>query len=317
MKWGDSLMPKICDANSFLNCANRPEARSHAYVLLFVITVIAMVLSGCASISGHPSTEFPEEEDLNKNIIALTNQELDTYFSTSSNPKTQRDQRDLFMVKRMAAIDANFNNYIKQIYGEDVISTVGIEWIAIGTATAAALISNSTTQAILAGITGALIGSKAAFDKKALFDRTIIALLSQMTANRWIVRARILDGLKKPVNQYSLMQAHTDLQAYYRAGTIPGAINGILESSTNQAATAIEAIRNLSVVTYGPDEVSKVLRRFWKPDGINVDPENEKRIQAWLDKKRIITFITIFITGQEYGFARKAMAEDLGLIPRD
>jgi hypothetical protein len=280
---------------------------------LLVAAQAILLISGCAGLSGSPPTTFPSQAALSNNVIALTDNDIDAFHRATD----KEEARNRFIEKRIAAIDTNFENFVRQVYGEDVISRVGVEWVAIGTATAGALIRDSTTQAVLAAITAALIGGKAAYDKNALFDRTVPALMAQMRASRLTVRAQILRNMQQEVQDYGLLQAQTDVAAYYNAGTIPGAIASVLESSGEQSRNALEEIRNLTRVTYGPDEVTEVLQRFWTPDGTNPDPQNQRRMEGWLEDKRIDAFLAFFLQGSEYAFARKEMAQDLGLIPRE
>ena len=129
---------------------------------------------------------------------------------------------------------------------------VSVQALIIGTDGAVLLLGGagavstvSSTQAILAAASAVVTGTKASFDKNAFYDSTIVALISQMNATRKDVLARIYSGLELNHKKYSLMKALIDVEDYFQAGTILGAVNAVSESSGEQKAKAEKKIESI------------------------------------------------------------------------
>jgi hypothetical protein len=61
---------------------------------------------------------------------------------------------------------------------------------------------------------------------------------------------------------------------------------------------------------------AEALRKFWKPDGVNVNEDNEARIRKWMDDNYVNEpFISYFIIADSYVFARQKLVKELGLGP--
>ncbi len=106
--------------------------------------------------------------------------------------------------------------------------------------------------ALGAAITG-VTGAKVSFDKNAYFAKTLPALVASMQASRKEVLLRIRKGLELGDDKYPLTQALVDLEDYYNAGTIPGAITGITASADEASRKASEELKVVLQTTRDPD----------------------------------------------------------------
>ena len=78
-------------------------------------------------------------------------------------------------------------------------------------------------------------------DKDVLLSHTIQILQSQMEASRALVRTRIIGSLQSYKQQkivYTVWQALSDLEDYYRSGTLPGALEALAAATGNNAQHA-------------------------------------------------------------------------------
>lgn len=151
-------------------------------------------------------------------------------------------ERNNFVLARMYAIDLRYSEFELDLSQERNQSDFFVKLLSIGLTGVAALSAVSETQAILAGIDTALKGANDAFSKEMLLNRTIETLTKQMRAGRDKIRSQILEGLDKPLNKYPFYVALGQLDAYYTAGTLPGALADVNNTVTTEANTQQGAV---------------------------------------------------------------------------
>lgn len=206
---------------------------------------VLFVLTGCvASLAGYPDSSADLDREL---------KQLEPYFAADvvkkcndePDPNKKRAWRDEVVNGRIRAVNLHFNVFEQAIYKEGVSLNLATDWVVLVLGGAGATAGDARTKQILAAISGGITGGKAAFDKHAYFEKTMPALLSQMTALRKTTLLKIQTGLSKGVDEYQCNQALMDVEDYYAAGTIPGAIKGITEAA---GATAADADKKMTVV---------------------------------------------------------------------
>ena len=147
---------------------------------------------------------------------------------------------------RLAAFDIQFNRFQRQLHQEGAGVNLSTDAILLGLGAAGAVVSGGTSQ-LLSAAAGGVTGLRGAIDRDLFFERTMPVLFQEMNAQRKLIRVQILDGLSKGIADYPLGRGLADIEAYYFAGTIPGALIGIVESAGAKGAKA-QAIL-LGVVT--------------------------------------------------------------------
>jgi hypothetical protein len=93
--------------------------------------------------------------------------------------------------------------------------------------------------------------------------------------------------------------------------TITPHIVAIRQSKPNQ-----EAKIRKQVSTYMKSSTSDVLRKYWKPDGKNINQGNEIKLKNWMSSNGLSVgpgSITIFLYGAEFEGLRKKAIQDLNL----
>jgi hypothetical protein len=155
-------------------------------------------------------------------------------------------------------------------------------------------------------------------DKNAFYEKTLPALLAKMEALRKQQLAVIRHGLALAPEDYPLIQALADVDTYYNAGTIPGAI---LEITGDAGATSKAADIEIKGI-YQKDSTGDLLRRFWKPDGKTVNKENEQKLKDEITKNTADWMkaqgtnevsVLLFLRDKDFVAARAQVVKNLGL----
>ena len=233
-----------------------------------VLAVLLVALTGCAGIDSAP-TRFGTADD------SLTG--VDPYFATTltkylaGQPGEREGIRNGFIETRTALIDQAYAGFRQTLYTQRVGVNVGVDLATIGLNAVGTVTGSAPAKTALHALSGGLIGSKASIDKNVFFDRTMPALLAQMEAQRSTLRLRLLAGMTADAVAYPLMQARADLEEYYVAGTLVGAIGGVTnQAMVEQKARADELV---SVLPSKADiEKRLTAKRFKVTPGVNDDP---------------------------------------------
>lgn len=293
------------------------------YLLAGCVILISM---GCATISGSPAA-FPTSENALEEIDPCYKATIDLYYSSPS-PSIRIEVRNKFIEKRLGAIDGQYLAFKEALYTQGIVSNVVVDVTTLGLNVAGAATGSSSAKSILHSLSGGLIGGKAAVDKNVYFDRTMPALLSQMEALRKTVRARIIEGMARSEAAYPLAQAMNDLQDYYIAGTIPGAIVGITKDATTASKEADKDIekalrtageikaeleqKGYTVSSPGKDEAKSILLKYLKPDGKKFDEVRMNVLKRWMEEQKIHASLTFFARAEKYAAQRINAVKYLG-----
>ena len=171
----------------------------------------------------------------------------------------ERQCRDQLVAARMYAIDLRFSEFEESLFRQTRESGFAATLATLGLTTSAAFVGGGASQ-VLSGIAAFIIGGREAFQKEVLAERTLVAIHTAMRANRARVGVRLREGLQRPIIclpadgadcvAYPLASALSDLNDYYDAGTVLGALVGITEAVGTEAR---DQSRRLDNVTRGLD----------------------------------------------------------------
>lgn len=221
--------------------------------LLAVMTV--WVFGGCAGLR-----QFPEAaKDYNAALqdLDLAYRDALNQIYASASVDEQKRIRNKLIETRMAVTDAYFTQFEAGLVKENVRIDLAIALVGIGVGAAGALAAETTSQ-ILSAVSGGLAGAQAAYGKAVLYDKVISALLAQMQASRKVIAVRILENSMLDIVNYPLWLARTDLDAYYFAGSLPGAI---LATAADAQVKQAQAEVRLRPITAGSASAEMFLRR--------------------------------------------------------
>jgi len=189
--------------------------------------------------------QFPETSQDTKALETLDeeyNKALIKAYGTVDDPKAgdaalQKAIRNRLIEGRMAVIDAHFKTFEAGLVKENVRVDFGLALIGIGVGAAGSLVAQTASQ-ILSAVSGGIAGAQAAYGKSVLYDKALSALVAQMHAGRKTIAAHIFQRWTLDIEKYPMWMARTDLDAYYFAGSLPGAILGTAADAKTKEAQA-------------------------------------------------------------------------------
>jgi len=275
-----------------------------------MLALCAMLfLAGCASMSNAPKRSGDMVAELKALEPYFSASVIKTYDSLKTKPYDQRGYRDEVIFGRIRAIDLHYNQFINDISREDKGMNIGTDSAVLLLDAGGALSKVSSTQAIFSQASGVLTGVKSSIDKNTYYDKTLYALISQMQASRQDALVTLYNGLDKEVGQYPLLKALIDVESYYQAGTILGAVTAITKSSGEQKAAADKEIKISG--QHVKDKAGDIIRVFWKPDGNTINPTNQQKLKNWMTTNGLNFSITSFIGLDDYSKLRERAIKEI------
>lgn len=223
----------------------------------FAAVIVMTALSGCAAMRGYPE----RSNDLESDLTALR-----PYFD----PKTiqaggeSRKWRDEVVNSQIRAIDLQFTTFSQELVKESVGLNTVVDLTVIGLGAATGVIDGETTKSVLGVLSGGITGMKGVIDKDVFYSKTMPVLLAQMEAQRKVQLAKIRTGLSLDTRRYPLSAAQVDIEEYYKAGSIPGALQAIIEESGEEGAAADREMKALLVKASRADvaNITEIRQRF-------------------------------------------------------
>nr|VFJ43018.1 MAG: hypothetical protein BECKDK2373B_GA0170837_10046 [Candidatus Kentron sp. DK] len=270
-----------------------------------------LFLAGCASLSGNPERSVPTASEL-ASLKPYFAPDVIAIYNAKATDAEKRAYRDEVVSARIRAIDLNHSEFIGAISEDSKKLNIGAESAILLLGAAGAVSTVSGTQAILSATSSTVSGVKTSLDKNAYYDSTLVALVSQMRAGRGEVLLGIHTGLALGVDRYPLMKALIDVESYYQAGTILGAVGEITKTAGEKKARADKAIADIVRGSYVKDTAGDRIRAFWKPDGKTIDKGNEGQLKAWMKKNGLgATSLTLFLRARHFSDARAKAIEEV------
>lgn len=261
-----------------------------------------LAISGCAGLRQFPEGSLKYSDDL-KTKDADYDAALRAMTAPGVNAGSPRDLRNAEIDRRIRVIDVNFDAFVEALAKENVRANFGLSLVQIGVGAAGALAAETVSQ-ILSAVSGGLAGAQAAYGKTVLYDQTYSALLAQMIAGRKALLVKIYEGRAASIDEYPLPAAAQDLDAYYFAGTLPGAIVATSADAKVKQDRADDALAKFRTNKFSNDQSAQIIRRFVRPpDGKPTDQVNQANLDAfnkWLDASPVKGLpIANFLTNAE------------------
>ena len=204
---------------------------------LLVLLQAILLMSGCAAFSGFPQRATDPNKDLQ---LLESHIGAEAITGCLTNPTVSC--RNEIITARMFATDIRFSEFEESLFRQTRETGFGATLATLGLTSGAAFAGGITSQ-VLAGVAAFIIGAREAFQKEVLAERTVVAIHTAMRANRARTALRIRLGLSQSIDQYPLGLGLSDLNDYYNAGTVLGALIGITETVGVQAREAEEELQ--------------------------------------------------------------------------
>lgn len=211
-----------------------------------LLPLLALGLSACgAGLRAGPPSPLPDHAAA---LESLAEAYLPTRVAAclAQPVPAQRGCRDTIGYALMAAIDLRYLEFEAEFFDQARYAGFFATLVTLGLTGAGSVAMGPGTANILSAIATGVTGAREAFTREVLAERTAVALMTAMRGERARIALRLRQGLSGPAEAYPLGWALSDLFAYYRAGTIPGALSTV---TREVGASAERAQDNLTVQT--------------------------------------------------------------------
>lgn len=268
------------------------------------------ILSGCAAFVGYPKRVTDPAADLDQLKSQIEAKAITTCLDAPT-----LTCRNKIIAARMHATDIRFSEFEETLFRQTREAGFGSTVATLGLTSAAAISTGGASQ-VLSGIAAFIIGGREAFQKEVLAERTVIAIHTAMRAKRAQIAIRLRGGLGQPLDRYPLALGLGDLNEYYSAGTVLGALVGITETVS---ATAQKAEADLqTTISFKLDESAQKFERAicgGESGCPNPDVAKYPAIRACWPKVEVPTNtpMTDFIFQQSFAKQRELVAKCMGL----
>ncbi|MBJ6610671.1 MAG: hypothetical protein JG718_09960 [Candidatus Thiothrix moscowensis] len=192
----------------------------------FLFLFLSIFLGACTTtIRGYPDVAIDVDDIVKR---------ADPYLYELLNSKEfSKEERDRYIQVKLIAIDAQYLDFVNQLKSQNNSSSivVSLAKLGINAIASTSAIPSATGKANAHALSALITGGKESFDKVSLFNEVMPGLILKMDANRKKVLNKILSRTKNGIDQYPYALAASDLNDYYQAGTLYGAINGVSEDA--------------------------------------------------------------------------------------
>jgi hypothetical protein len=290
----------------------RPRGKAIA-----VFVAATLLLNGCALFSGSPEPIRSINDDLQVlRPVFAPERVVDCITGVAEGgPKACRDR---IVQAQLMATDLRYRDFERRFLatarGGRLMTQLGV--LGLTTTAGAGGLAAGTAQ-VLSLVAGGLTGSLALAEQELLAERTALAIQAQMRAGRDRVARRIRNGLARPIEEYPLGVAMTDLEAYAYAGTLTGGIAALTEQAGADAQRASEdLVRGVGVSSAA---AAVGLQRHIADPGLTAQQrvarqQEVERIAAELGFGRVIASSFVRDTRPEVAAQQTAVARRLGLV---
>jgi hypothetical protein len=277
-----------------------------------------MGLAGCASVEGYPkrvedSQQYVTEVDgfVSPTVILKYNADVINP-PPGVSPAQLMVERNTIVTARIYAIDVNYHNFVRDLTTQQNVGNVGTDWVVLALSGIGATAGSAAAKAALAAASGGVVGARAAVNKDVYFNNTVTTLITTMEGQRKTVLATIYTGLQKGVADYTIYQAMADLDDYYNAGTINGALIQLANAASEKLQTGNAQVTNALTVNFQNDAASQKLLAYWMPGG-TVNSANQTKILSWMSTNNFAASIVALVNGKQFASQRAKAVKDLGL----
>lgn len=275
-----------------------------------MLLLLCLGLCACRTAQGYPDRAF----NLQTELAMLADYHKPDILTRYSAAQDKRAFRDEVIYARIRAIDLRFGEFQQRLSKEGNWTSLGLDLTVLALSGAGTIVADAGTKGTLAALSGGFTGSKSAVDKTLFFNKTLPVILSQMEAKRLDILAKLLNNLNLDVNRYPLVAALTDLDKYYEAGTIPGALVSLTAESGQAVSESGEKLAEVLEGKFTDDDPGRALRLFVRPDGKKLDQVNRDKLREWMDANGLgDVSITSFVYNLKFKEQRLKAIEDLSL----
>jgi hypothetical protein len=258
---------------------NGPRGTARTAMLCFAM----LCLSGCtASFAGEPAHPFDRAPgtaaagsgSIDQSIPMVPDWLTDEKLLVSGTTYTA-EKRNEIVSARMYIIDRAYGRFEGQLLVDAHQTGFITNLSSLMLTTAATAISTVDVKTALSASATIVNGGRTAYSKEVLAEQAVQALQGFMQARRAQVRTQLVERMQLTYGQWPLGLALSDLEAYFRAGTLTGAFLSAAGKS-EEVRSGAEKETN-SLLQYDAREAEQVdlavqiEKCFVKLDGAGMD----------------------------------------------
>jgi hypothetical protein len=246
-----------------------------------ILPVLLLSLGACThAIEGRAERVSGAIELRTQNSFALRDETVYAHYDALQTDAARQSYRNRIVASRIRVIDAYYEEYEQALYSEGIGTSVGAGASAFALTTMSAALSNTETQSILSTLAALITGSQAVFEKEALFDRTLPALIDSMNARRQRQRASIIENMRRPLSEWSIEDALLAVDDYESAGDINTAIGNVAAQASSEREAAEEAVA-AATYPFATSESARRLEAYLYPNDQR-DADRYRDFQNWV-----------------------------------
>jgi hypothetical protein len=270
---------------------------------LIVLACSGLWGAGCSLSEGPPRlfTVAEETQFIRESITPMTPGQF-----SALDESTRFKYRNDWIAARMYAIDIQYTTYEAELTTERQAVGFGASAATLGLTTASGLLTPVVTKNVLTGLAGVATGTRAAYDNDVLLAHSVQWIQTQMRTQRSFVAERIFRAMKASTVDYPLAAALTDLEDYYRAGTLTGGVLGTSATLGEQAQLAETLKQDRIEVSFVSTAAGRALRSCLLRPPAGVTQKDQRARLVGLMATPNDRGFALLLTGQS-----PAVAEDL------
>lgn len=223
--------------------------------------------------------------------------------------------RNEIVAMRMYAIDLSYTQFENGLLRERQGVGFAATTTSLALNTAAPLTAAKQTKDILSATAGFITSSRSAYENEILLKATYQVIVSQMRANRDEVKAKILQKIDQPISRYPLGSALSDVEEYYRAGTLASGVLKAGETAARAAETAEAQKVRQEVIEVKPsiDDATLALDAYLYPNN-KPDAARNAKFRQLLAQRGVAARTPFVLNDGSMAQTRLSIARELGLL---
>lgn len=223
------------------------------HFMRWILLAVALALGGCSSLrsGGAPDPSFNVQADLSVLKESLGNIGSVKHYHEGEQSSAKRNA---FIDARVALANLAYIQFITDLTADKQHLDTATDMLVLGLNLLGTTATGVRAKANLAAAAAGVSGGKSSVDKHYFYEKTTTALIAMMNAKRKEVLARIVEGARKPLTDYSFTQALADTYEYYSAGTVNAAIASLQADAASREAQADQKLANLGELKVLTDE---------------------------------------------------------------
>jgi len=160
--------------------------------------------------------------------------------SSDAEKQTKVARRNQILQELIILVDQNYSKFEDRYYGSDASINFTGDVVNLGLTGVSSVTGTAHLKSVLSAIATGTTGIKTSFLKNFYDQQTRAAVVQKMRSLRATELATIQDDshMKAGPSNYSLEAGLSDIDVYYNAGTIIGALQGIAETAGTDQAKA-------------------------------------------------------------------------------